>query len=174
MSHKDTGRDLVRLSFNDITAFVLEEGQRAKRAKTTNEDMQGVLVLLEMYIVLCGKWLISPKVDKNDKIAIEQAKRLARSMHSDICNMQERKLDHAWADSPIPKTTNEELALKWKAMGLVTNLDTIYVALTRKEKRRLEKAQLRWKQQNQEFTPSYAWADAPLFGIPNSNNIERE
>lgn len=160
-------------TFNEISNVVLGDAEQLQKQELVAEESRNrVLISLEMYVVLCDKFVNSrSKVDRDDKIIVKVKRRLARAFIAAISKRMERKPGFAWVDAPLPKSLNESLAEQWLKEGLAKSKDEVFVELNQEQQGVLDKARIRWKEQRQGYVaPTYGWVDAPLFGIPKDKD----
>lgn len=160
--------ELISMSFLDLFNTL---DQSVSRYYQVNEDRflpseKTILASLEMFIALCNKWSRSRSIDVAAKLLVKEKRRITRAWYTDLTRSMAVERPNAWADAPLPKITDKDLAQRWLEEGLVKSIDEVYVELNAEQQRVLEEARARWrKDRPASFRRENAWVMAPLFGL---------
>nr|WP_281719790.1 hypothetical protein [Nitrosomonas nitrosa] len=163
---------LGNITFSGLYSILELEKERVQAHEriglTDGEHLQAFIL---MFIISCDRLIRSRKINIQEKTILKEKRRLARAFFIDISKRMERKSGYAWVDGPLPsEKTAESLAEEWVRLGAARSKEEVYALQ--------EKAQaatrLKREEQRKNYTPSYAWMDAPLFGTPREKGQVEE
>lgn len=158
--------ELVSTRFDEALRIVTSSAERLlENQDFETERSKSVLLLLELFLVLCNKLIVGKEISIHEEKEVRQARRLATLYLNQISFLSRAYKRNDWIHAPLPKVPDKKLALDLVKSGYADKVEDVYVELKGGRAVALEQAAENWRSNKRERAPRRGWIHAPLFGF---------